>query len=201
MRMNYSGLWSLLNTKSMTKSDLIKITGLSSRVIAKLSKSQTVTTDVLLRICEALHCDLSDIACCVAENSLSIYQTFISNGKTVYSDETLKKVEFSRGETHFTVVISKKRATKSTTIDCRDNKTIYWVQFIPFCGLGNPLREETVFFKSSSELKENVIIVIKGAPGSVKGLDEGIFVSFRSKTKSPKNIYVMTESEFKLFEL
>ena len=54
MRMDYSKLWTLLASKSMTKKDLIEMSGISSRVVAKLTKSETVTTDTILRICETL---------------------------------------------------------------------------------------------------------------------------------------------------
>ena len=36
-------------------------TGLSTTAIAKLGKGENVTTDVLLRICKALECDVCDI--------------------------------------------------------------------------------------------------------------------------------------------
>ena len=43
------------------KSDLKNQANLSSGTIAKLGKNENVTTDVLIRICSALCCDLSDI--------------------------------------------------------------------------------------------------------------------------------------------
>ena len=43
------------------------MSGLSSTCIAKLGKGENVTTDVLLRICIALNCDISDIVECVEE--------------------------------------------------------------------------------------------------------------------------------------
>ena len=45
----------------MNKQDLRKITGISSASIAKLGKGENVNTEVLLRICKALNCDISDI--------------------------------------------------------------------------------------------------------------------------------------------
>ena len=39
----------------------MKATGISSSSIAKLTKGQNVTTDVLCKICEALDCDFKDI--------------------------------------------------------------------------------------------------------------------------------------------
>ena len=46
MYIDYSKLWKLLIDKGMSKTDLLNLTGISSRVLAKLSKNQTVTTEV-----------------------------------------------------------------------------------------------------------------------------------------------------------
>lgn len=61
MHFSYNNLWKLLIDKNMNKQDLKKMTGISSASIAKLGKGENVTTDVLLRICKALDCDLCDI--------------------------------------------------------------------------------------------------------------------------------------------
>ncbi|ARD97628.1 helix-turn-helix domain-containing protein [Lactococcus lactis] len=53
--------------KNMNKAQLRKLTGISSASIAKLGKGENVTTDILLRICEALDCDLPDIVEIVKE--------------------------------------------------------------------------------------------------------------------------------------
>lgn len=45
----------------MNKQELKKISGVSSASIAKLGKGANITTDVLLRICAALDCDITDI--------------------------------------------------------------------------------------------------------------------------------------------
>jgi DNA (cytosine-5)-methyltransferase 1 len=45
----------------MNKTQLRKEAGLSTNVIAKLSKNDTVSMDTLLRICKVLHCDVGDI--------------------------------------------------------------------------------------------------------------------------------------------
>ncbi len=45
----------------MNKKDLIELTGISSSSIAKLTKGQNITTDVLCKICKALQCDFKDI--------------------------------------------------------------------------------------------------------------------------------------------
>lgn len=69
MRFSYNKLWKLLIDKGMNRQDLKRVSGLSSTCIAKLGKGENVTTDVLLRICIALNCDISDIVECVKEIS------------------------------------------------------------------------------------------------------------------------------------
>lgn len=59
--MSYNKLWKLLIDRNMKKSDLRKTAGISSSSLAKLGKNQNVTTDVLLKICNTLKCDISDI--------------------------------------------------------------------------------------------------------------------------------------------
>ena len=61
MAVSYKKLWKLLIDKDMNKTDLRSLAHLSSGTIAKLGKNENVTTDVLVRICSALECDLSDI--------------------------------------------------------------------------------------------------------------------------------------------
>lgn len=69
MRISYNKLWKLLIDKNMNKQDLRKATGISSASVAKLGKGENVTTDVLLRICTALQCDISDIVECIPEEA------------------------------------------------------------------------------------------------------------------------------------
>ena len=61
MIISYNKLWHLLLDKKMNKQDLKRATGISTASIAKLGKGENITTDVLLRICKALNCDLTDI--------------------------------------------------------------------------------------------------------------------------------------------
>jgi putative transcriptional regulator len=46
---------------NMNKQELKKVSGISSASVAKLGKGTNITPDVLLRICEALDCDIADI--------------------------------------------------------------------------------------------------------------------------------------------
>ena len=58
---SYTKLWKLLIDKNMYRQDLRNATGLSAASIAKLGKGENVTTAVLLKICDALDCDIGDI--------------------------------------------------------------------------------------------------------------------------------------------
>jgi putative transcriptional regulator len=61
MRISYNPLWKMLIDKGMNKKDLREKSGISTASIAKLGKGENITTDVLLRICEALDCNINDI--------------------------------------------------------------------------------------------------------------------------------------------
>lgn len=61
MRISYNKLWKMLIDKNMNKNDLKELAGISSASIAKLGKGDNITTDVLLKICEAMNCRLEDI--------------------------------------------------------------------------------------------------------------------------------------------
>lgn len=62
MGINYKRLWKLLIDKDMTKTDLRKKTDISSSTLSKMRRNEFVSLEVLVRICGALECELSDIA-------------------------------------------------------------------------------------------------------------------------------------------
>ena len=61
MRISYNKLWKLLIDKNLNKQKLREMSGVSSASIAKLGKDENITTEVLLKICTALKCDICDI--------------------------------------------------------------------------------------------------------------------------------------------
>lgn len=67
MRTSYKKLWKLLIDRDMRKKDLRMAAGISTASMAKLGKGENVTTDVLVKICKALNCDISDIVEIVEE--------------------------------------------------------------------------------------------------------------------------------------
>ena len=71
MQISYNKLWKLLIDRGMKKKELQKASGVSAASIAKLGRNGNVTTEVLLKICIALDCDISDI-CEVESNFLGL---------------------------------------------------------------------------------------------------------------------------------
>jgi len=61
MAVSYKKLWKILIDKDMKKKDLQSATRLSWASITKLSKGETVSMDVLIRVCKVLECDIGDI--------------------------------------------------------------------------------------------------------------------------------------------
>lgn len=61
MRISYRPLWIKLAELEMTKKQLREKSGISTASLAKLGKGENLTTDVLLRICEALNCNINEI--------------------------------------------------------------------------------------------------------------------------------------------
>ena len=62
MQVDYTGLW--VRYKEMghkNKTDLIEMAGISTNILAKLTKGEYVSMDSLAKICKALDCDIGDI--------------------------------------------------------------------------------------------------------------------------------------------
>jgi DNA-binding Xre family transcriptional regulator len=59
--MSYNKLWKMLIDKRMNRNDLRQAAKVSTTVIAKMGKGENVTTDVLIKICNVLNCDVADI--------------------------------------------------------------------------------------------------------------------------------------------
>ena len=61
MAISYNKLWKILIDKKMTKTDLRVATDISTTTLAKLSKDEPVSMDVMLRICKVLDCNIGDV--------------------------------------------------------------------------------------------------------------------------------------------
>ena len=58
---SYKKLWVKLAELELKKKDLCRIAGISATVVTKMGRGESVTTDVLVRVCKALDCDIGDI--------------------------------------------------------------------------------------------------------------------------------------------
>ena len=61
MAVNYNRLWKLLIDKGITKTEKQKRAGISTTVLAKMGKNETVSMDTLARIAAVMECGLDDI--------------------------------------------------------------------------------------------------------------------------------------------
>lgn len=61
MAVSYNKLWKKLIDLEMSRTELRLKAGLSTRQLAKLGKNENVTTDILVKICKALDCNVADI--------------------------------------------------------------------------------------------------------------------------------------------
>ena len=69
MKISYNKLWKLMIDRGLTnKSELRSLTGIGTNTLAKLSKNQIVSMDVLMKICGKLDCDISDICELIKED-------------------------------------------------------------------------------------------------------------------------------------
>ncbi len=68
MAVSYKKLWKLLIDKDMKKEELRVAAGISTNTMAKLGKNENVNTEMLVRICSVLKCDIADIMEIVKNN-------------------------------------------------------------------------------------------------------------------------------------
>ena len=68
MAISYNKLWKLLIDKGMNKTELGLAAGVSTSTISKLGKNETINMESMLKICDALGCDIGDIVEKVDDN-------------------------------------------------------------------------------------------------------------------------------------
>lgn len=61
MKVSYKKLFKLLIDKEMKKTEFAKKIGIGQNTLAKLSKNENVSMEVLIKICEGLNCEIEDI--------------------------------------------------------------------------------------------------------------------------------------------
>ena len=58
---SYDPLWKTLIDKKMNKKDLIAAARLAKGTITRMGKNESVTVEVLVKICNALDCEVYDV--------------------------------------------------------------------------------------------------------------------------------------------
>ena len=58
---SYDPLWKTLIDKKMNKKDLIEKAGLAKGTVTRMGKNESVTVEVLVKICDALDCEVYDV--------------------------------------------------------------------------------------------------------------------------------------------
>ena len=72
MHISYKPLFELIKAKKLKQKDVWIKSHLSGSSCQKLRDNKNVTTDILVRLCETLNCNLEDIACVEKENNMTL---------------------------------------------------------------------------------------------------------------------------------
>ena len=61
MKISYNKLWKLMIDRGINKTQLREMTGITTNILAKLGKNESVQIEILVKICEVLECELNDV--------------------------------------------------------------------------------------------------------------------------------------------
>ena len=61
MTVNYNKLWKKLIDLEMSRTEMRLKAGISTKQLAKLGKNENVNTEILVKICKALECNIDEI--------------------------------------------------------------------------------------------------------------------------------------------
>lgn len=199
MYISYANLWKLLIDKGITRTELMELSKISSRTLAKLSKNQTVTTETLLSVCEALNCGISDIMeIREGEESLTFYEAFKRNAEIISKDKLCTTYSLSYNGSDYIIKKTNRAASKHTVIHC-EGENVIWEQLYPLVGV-SPAREKNVIAKKSFAINgAKGVLIINGTPLSIKNLDDNGFQSVKRKAEDGE-INVITKAEMKIFK-
>lgn len=67
MALVYDNLWNLIEKRGLSKTDFRKFVGISTVSLAKLSKNEPVTLNIIEQICQALKCEISEVVSVVSK--------------------------------------------------------------------------------------------------------------------------------------
>lgn len=61
MDVNYNKLFKMLIDRGLKKTEFAKLVGISANTLAKLSRNETVSMDIIVKICRKLDCSVDNI--------------------------------------------------------------------------------------------------------------------------------------------
>lgn len=61
MTYSYNKLWKILIDRKLTKTEMRKLSGISTNMLAKMGRDEPVSMETLAKICTTLNCGLDDI--------------------------------------------------------------------------------------------------------------------------------------------
>ena len=119
------------------------------------------------------------------------FRTLVKNSEKTSLD-FFNLYQFQHKEQNVNLYISHKRAKKSTHIHCTESGDIIWEQFYPFGGMSRPAREKKYALKPICDKNSITVVIIRGTPGNMTGLDNAIFESHLAAPEK-NTVYLMTE--------
>ena len=72
MTVNYNKLWKKLIDLEMSRTQMRLKAGISTKQLAKLGKNENVNTEILVKICEALGCNVDEIMDVVEQKEVTV---------------------------------------------------------------------------------------------------------------------------------
>ena len=80
MAVSYNRLWHILIDRNMSKTQLIKMAGITTNAMARMGKNEDVRVEVLAKICTALGCTMDEIVEMIREFRKEVYES-LSKGR------------------------------------------------------------------------------------------------------------------------
>lgn len=131
--------------------------------------------------------------------SMTFFKSFKKDAILVSKEGCCNTYRFETEGQKYIVKITKRRAhKKKTQISCSD-RDIMWTQMIPL-GISPMNQTDQITQTDFGDKDEIRMVIIKGRPNCIRGLETGNFICAQNKPRSTKDIYVMTYKAFKNFK-
>ena len=72
MAVCYNKLWKMLIDRDMSRTEMRLKAGISTKTLAKLGKNENVNTEILVKICQALRCNVDEIMDSVEQKEAAV---------------------------------------------------------------------------------------------------------------------------------